>query len=310
MDTIQAFTSYFKENVDLYTNKIKNPENHFSTLLSKISPQNLDKIYRLAVKKRIKFGTCSSYYYYSHKNTVYFKCGKATDPVSFFHELAHALDNLDDASLKRYNYTQTSKRIHVSAPSAVCTLSNGTSLDRTLRREVKENALAIYQIILAKFVSEVVKELEPELASNYTKRLQLCVAYSLAHYSFTNCTSLRAKDELRKVYSSLLCKIKYTNDYANIDKRVLASEVYKRFTKKYSVILDMLSSQLDITRIFPGHSIGYFSLPSHYGVEFFAECFANKVLGIEDSIELAKIIYPVSYQLFEELYDKIMSDAV
>ena len=238
--------------------------------------------------------------------------------VTAFHEMGHAVDFI---SCERINQqvnphcTRTIFREHYTTGERV--LSNGNTLDKTVRDELKANGSLIYNALMARFKTEVLDKLDKQAAENFlavNERLKEDDLLKRKHRvpCFTAEERRVNKDKIDKMYElrdSLTLSYEAHYELYKSRKPVTDSPEYAEFCDRYDTLIDMISGVENTKYLWPGHSRSYMKRRGGFGVEFFADMFASTATKNTTDLQTVAELLPRSYAGFEEVLDHLKSVA-
>lgn len=234
------------------------------------------------------------------------------------HEMGHAVDFISCERIeKRVNAhsTRTISKEHYTSGEYI--LSNGKTLDKTVRDELKVNGAWIYSELLSRLNREVLDKLGSDVAENYlTVNAKLIsddnakYKYRVPYQTIASYRENKAKiDAMYALRNSMT--ITYDERYNLFESRkaVTNSSEYSQFCDRYDTLIDMISGVENTKYLWPGHSRSYMKRKGGFGVEFFADVFSSTATRNISDIEFVAEFLPNSYAGFNEVYDHIKAVA-
>ena len=165
--------------------------------------------------------------------------------------------------------------------------------DKTLHdiflEEFQENKDKLYQLVMDEYKSIVTNTISPNAWDILESNLDL-------YNRLFDCWH----PEVRKKIQQRL----YENGFVDTFYQVVTKKCYSILNKKYSPILDAISSQYDIGSLrLLHHPISYYKGKSTaLSEEFFANVFASKVTGNNTHFDHLIKLLPKSFNAFEKLF--------
>lgn len=326
----QRLVEYLKANSEPTRSRTTNCGELFARLLDEVDDAYLDFIVSSLSGKEIKFYSISNRWQFSFvKKTVYINVKRQNMRRVVFHEIGHGIDFIEN--VKKANGRDCEK-----AFSNQVILSNGKTLDKTVKSEIKEHADEIYDEIYRRREEEVFSYLPKDAVDKYKTYVQLeqelkslkvkpgfkhwhwydklptyeeMVKNPFDYISWQRYYS--TKKEAQKAYDRKKEITEILGDYKEFNRvisEVLDTRQYKEFNQRYGIVADMLSGVKMLDFEFLGHSRAYFKRGGAFGSEFFADCFSTTVCNDTESYRVAKSLLPQSTKMFDELLHMIMEE--
>lgn len=322
MYTLNDLMEYFEKNFKYSAVKIKNPGKYLYEVFKDTEDKYIDLIVRRLHEVKCGFVNSKRNCFYHNFNTISITLNTKTDNDTIYHEFGHLIDFIRMDVIKEDVWTKT---IHSIQKSNDITLSNGKSLNDTVKNELKLKGKAIYQELIGKYndirsqilteeeikLCEYHKELYKELKSLQRKTCERSYVFPKHEKGSVYNLDLKKFKSIEEAQQALDRRKKLETEFDNgkiyfgLLKKIDKSQLYKDFINENGVILDMLGSMYDLKIIVPTHTRGYYKSFGALGSEFFANCFALKLCQNNLTIEKTKKYLPESYSMFEELLEKI-----
>ena len=225
------------------------------------------------------------------------------------HEMGHAVDFISCERIeKRVNAHSTRTIFNEHYTTGEYILSNGKTLDKTVREELKVNGARIYSELLSRFKSEVLDKLGPDVAENYLTVNARLISDDSAKYKYRvpyqTIASYRENkaqiDEMYALRNSVT--LTYDERYNLFESRtaVTNSSEYCKFCERYDTLIDMISGVENTKYLWPGHSRSYMKRKGGFGVEFFADVFSSTATKNTSDLDSVAAWLPNSYAAFYE----------
>lgn len=207
-------------------------------------------------------------------------------------------------------------------------LSNGLTLDNTIKKELKTIHKSAYEQLINRYNNDVLSILSNEELKRYTYLKSLIKEYKSLRRKITyntlvfhrrkdvpeeNYVKLKNFKNIEEVRSALKrrdeleAELLDYKEYNNLSKKLTSSKQFKDLHLYNGILIDCLGSVYNISDFLMAHTKGYYKNPGSLGSEFFANCFAAKVLKEHQLIENTKKYMPKSYMMFEELLQTLYS---
>jgi hypothetical protein len=200
------------------------------------------------------------------------------------HELGHAADFW-------FNYPKTL--------SADVILSNGYTLQETFDKEFKSKQKEIYEEIMNEYKSIINSNINEKAFDTLMDNQDL-------YKELMGCKDKKRRKEIHKIL--------YENGFVEAYYVFHQKKCYSILNKKYSPVLDALSSLYELNWLFiECHTPAYYQIHKNRPTEeFFANMFGIKVTNQSIQYEYLEKYLPESCKAFEELfqifYDKIQNN--
>ena len=232
------------------------------------------------------------------------------------HEMGHAVDFISCERIeKQVNAHSTRTIFNAHYTSGEYILSNGKTLDKTVREELKANGSRIYFELLSRFNREVLDKLGSDVAENYLTVNARLVSddsakhkYRVPYQTIASYRENKAKiDAMYALRNSMT--LTYDERYNLFESRkvVTSSSEYSKFCDGYDTLIDMISGVENTKYLWPGHSRSYMKRKGGFGVEFFADVFSSTATNNASDLDFVAEFLPDSYSAFKEVYDYIKS---
>lgn len=322
MYTLNDLMSYFEKNFKYSTIKIKEPSKYFYEVFKDVDERNIDLIVRRL--NEVKYGFVNSQRNCLDHNfkTISITLNANTDNEVVYHEIGHLIDFIRLDVVKETFRTRT---IHSIQKSNDIILSNGKTLNDTIKNELKLKSKEIYEELMVKYndirsqvlteeeikLYEYHKELYKELKSLQRKICERSCVFpkhekgSVYNLDLKKFKSVEAAQQAIDRKKEIELEFNEGRMYFKLLRKIEESQLYKDFIYENGAILDSLGSMYDLKVIVPSHTRGYYKTFGAVGSEFFANCFALKICQNNLAIEKTKKYLPESYSMFEELLEKI-----
>jgi hypothetical protein len=241
----------------------------------------------------------------SHRNTA-------------LHEMGHAVDFISCERIEeQVNEHSTRTVFNVHYTSGECVLSNGKTLDKTVREELKLNGARIYSELLSRFNREVLDKLGADVSENYlTVNARLIrddsakYKYRVPHQTIASYRENKAKiDAMYELRNSMTLSYDERYSLFELRKVVTKSTEYSRFCDRYDTLIDMISGVENTKYLWPGHSRSYMKRKGGFGVEFFADVFSSTATKNTSDLEFVAEFLPNSYSAFKEVLEHLKAVA-
>jgi hypothetical protein len=226
--------------------------------------------------------------------------------------MGHAVDFIScDRIEKRINAHSTRTIFKEYYTTGEYILSNGKTLDKTVREELTANGARIYAELLSRFNREVLDKLGEDATENYlTVNARLIRDDSAKHkYRVPHQTTLsyqanKAKiDAMYELRNSMTLTYEERCNLFESRKSVTKSPEYSKFCDKYDTLIDMISGVENTKYLWPGHSRSYMKRKGGFGVEFFADVFASIATKNTSDLKFVAEFLPNSYSAFKEVLE-------
>jgi hypothetical protein len=279
----------------------------------------IDLILRRLKRSKITFVESSGAYFdYSRKELHFPYKITPSHRSTALHEMGHAVDFISCERIeKRLNAHSTRTVFNEHYTSGECVLSNGKTLDKSLREELKLNGARIYSDLMSRFKSEVLDKLGADASENYLTVNARLISddsakhkYRVPHQTIASYRENKAKiDAMYELRNSMT--LSYDERYRLFESRktVTKSTEYSQFCDRYDTLIDMISGVENTKYLWPGHSRSYMKRKGGFGVEFFADVFSSTATRNVSDLEFVAEFLPNSYAGFKEVYDHIKAIA-
>ena len=197
-----------------------------------------------------------------------------SDPRTFAHELGHSVDFLFG---------------ELNSFSGNIVIYDGKTLNDIFHEEFNNHHKELYEFLMDEYRlnidANIHKGAYDIFINNMPKYLTLCDT---------------EEPKLRKKLQKELYECGFVEVYYQINTR----KCFKVLEQKYVPIMDALSSMYDITGLYlMGHDLEYYKRYSARAVqEFFANVFADKILGNHTRYDNLIKLMPRSFDAFEKLF--------
>ena len=197
-------------------------------------------------------------------------------------------------------------------------LSNGKTLDKTVREELKLNGARIYSELISRFKSEVLDKLGADASENYlTVNARLIRddtakhKYRVPHQTIASYQANKEKiDAMYELRNSMTLTYEERCKLFESRKSVTKSLEYSKFCDKYDTLIDMISGVENTKYLWTGHSRSYYmKRKSGFGVEFFADVFSSTATKNTSDLEFVSEFLPDSYSAFKEVLEHLKAVA-
>ena len=238
--------------------------------------------------------------------------------VTALHEMGHAVDFISCERIeKRVNAHSKRTVFNEHYTSGEYVLSNGKTLDKTVREELKANGARIYSELLSRFNNEVLDKLGSDVAENYLAVNARLISDDIAKYKYrvpyqTTASYRENKAKIDAMYALRnSMTITYDERYNLFESRktVTESTEYSQFCDRYDTLVDMISGVENTKYLWPGHSRSYMKRRGGFGVEFFADVFAATATKNTSDLNAVAELMPRSYAAFCEVLEHLKSVA-
>ena len=238
--------------------------------------------------------------------------------VTAFHEMGHAVDFISCERIeKRVNAHSTRTVFNEHYTSGEYVLSNGKTLDKTVREELKANGARIYSELLSRFNSEVLDKLGSDVAENYLTVNARLISddtakhkYRVPYQTIASYRENKAKiDAMYALRNSMTLTYDERYNLFESRKAVTNSSEYSQFCDRYDTLVDMISGVENTKYLWPGHSRSYMKRRGGFGVEFFADVFAATATKNTSDLNAVAELMPRSYAAFCEVFEHLKSVA-
>ena len=326
----EEFIDYYKTHYENASLKVKNPENYLIRFFDGVEDKYLELVLNHIKVKGITFSHRNTFAFEPTRKKIELQLNKNGDANSMFHEFGHAIDYLSSVVVKKgRRYTTDDKTYTFSYK-----LSNGKSLNETLKQEYKKNSKSIYEEIMSLFKEEVLDKLPQEMIKNAMQFRELNAEQSSLQrrfplmryniylydekkkkedplYIYNWQKHYKTREEAETAYKRFAEVNKYLDEHpelrqANQDLR--KTDLSKEFENNKSAIIDILSSTYQMRTHFASHTPGYYKRAGAIGEEFFANCFAYLATNDIEGIENTKHFLPESYAMFTELVEVLIKE--
>ena len=230
------------------------------------------------------------------------------------HEMGHAVDFISCERIeKRVNAHQTRTVYNVQYTTGEYILSNGKTLDKTVREELKANGARIYSELLSRFNRDVLDKLGSDVAENYLTVNARLVSddtakrkYRVPYQTTASYRENKAKiDAMYALRNSMTLAYDERYNLFESRKAVTSSSEYYKFCDRYDTLIDMISGVENTKYLWPGHSRSYMKRKGGFGVEFFADVFSSTATRNTSDLEFVEEFLPNSYASFKEVFEHI-----
>ena len=271
----------------------------------------LDLILKRLKRSEITFVESSGAYFdYSRKQLHFPYKISPMHRTTALHEMGHAVDFIScDRIEKRINANSTRTIFKEHYTTGEYILSNGKTLDKTVREELKVNGARIYSELLSRFNSEVLDKLGSDVAENYLTVNAKLISddtakhrYRVPYQTIASYRENKAKvDAMYALRNSMA--LPYDERFRLFESRraVTDSAEYRAFCDRYDTLIDMISGVENTRYLWPGHSRSYMKRKGGFGVEFFADVFSSTATRNTTDLNLVAEWLPNSYAGFEEV---------
>lgn len=331
MYTINDLIDYVNNHLIYSTLKIKEPSIYLKKVFEQVEEKNINYIMERLYKRNFGVVISDKYCFDPSQKQIFFPLNKNSDIIAILHEFGHSFDfiKIEDKTSTRSRSGTTQISI---AMSNSFVLSNGMTLDDTIKKEIKETGQKIYEDLMGeydKIVSSIItqeeldvynsydslKEQYMELKKRVRKRSPYLFIRDKNYYNnddvnimvnYLDLSKFKDKNEalnVLKQVKSLEEKVYGNKEYSIIVNKIYKSELYIKFINDNSIVLDALGRKYNLKNKVPTHTVGYYKKSGTLGSEFFANCFAQKMLNEEAGYVIKYL--PNSYKAFLELFDII-----
>ena len=194
------------------------------------------------------------------------------------HEMGHAVDFISCERIeRRVNAHRTRTIFNEHYTSGEYILSNGKTLDKTVREELTANGARIYAELLSRFNCEVLDKLGVDASENYLTVNAKLISddsakhkYRVPYQTIASYRENRAKiDAMYALRDSMILTYDERYNLFESRKTVTKSTEYSQFCDRYDTLIDMISGVENTKYLWPGHSRSYMKRKGGFGVEFF-----------------------------------------
>lgn len=235
-----------------------------------------------------------------------------THRTTALHEMGHAVDFISCERIERKVNAHSTRTIfseHYTTGEYI--LSNGKTLDKTVREELKLNGARIYSELISRFKSEVLDKLGADASENYlTVNARLIRddtakhKYRVPHQTIASYRENKAKvDAMYELRNSMTLTYDERYNLFESRKSVTKSPEYSKFCDRYDTLIDMISGVENTKYLWPGHSRSYMKRKGGFGVEFFADVFSSTATKNTSDLEFVAEFLPDSYAAFKEVLE-------
>ena len=326
----QRLVEYYKKNLKGYYPDDVNLGDLFARFLDGVDDAYLDFILSSLSRKGITWSNRFWAFYITTKS-IHINVRKQDKKAGVFHEIGHGVDFIECVKKAKGGYR--SKYF-----SNQVILSNGKTLDKTVKCEIKEHADEIYDEIYKRRDAEVFSYLPKDQVDTFKSYFELShelkslkVKLGFRHWSCNDKIPsyeemmknplnyiaweryYSSKKEARKAYDrkmKITAQLEGYKDINQVLEKVGGCPQYKEFNQRHIIVTDMLSGVKMLQGDYAGHSRSYFNRGGNFGTEFFADCFSATVCKKTESYEIAKKFLPQSIQMYEELLHLIMEKEI
>ncbi len=280
----------------------------------------IDLILKRLKRSEITFvESCGAYFDYSRKELHFPYKITPSHRSTALHEMGHAVDFISCERIEEQvneHSTRTVFNEHYTTGEYI--LSNGKTLDKTVREELKLNGARIYSELISRFKSEVLDKLGADASENYlTVNARLIRddsakhKYRVPHQTIASYQANKAKiDAMYELRNSMTLTYEERCKLFESRKSVTKSPEYSEFCDKYDTLIDMISGVENTKYLWPGHSRSYYmKRKSGFGVEFFADVFSSTATKNTSDLELVAEFLPNSYSAFKEVLEHLKAVA-
>ena len=259
-----------------------------------------------------------AYFDFSRKQLNFTYNISPTHRTTALHEMGHAVDFISCERIeKRVNAHSTRTIFNEHYTSGEYILSNGKTLDKTVREELKANGARIYSELLSRFNRAVLDKLGSDIAENYLTVNARLISddsakhkYRVPYQTIASYRENKAKmDAMYALRNSMTLTYDERNNLFDSRKTVTKSTEYSQFCDRYDTLIDMISGVENTKYLWPGHSRSYMKRKGGFGVEFFADVFSSTATRNASDLEFVAEFLPDSYAGFKEVYDHIKAIA-
>ena len=280
-----------------------------------VDEEILDLILKRLKRSAITFVESSGAYFdYSRKQLHFpYKISPAHRTTAL-HEMGHAVDFIScDRIEKRINAHSTRTIFKEYYTTGEYILSNGKTLDKTVREELKVNGARIYSELLSRFNSEVIDKLGLDVAENYLTVNARLISddtakhkYRVPYQTIASHRENKAKiDAMYALRNSMTLTYDERYNLFESRKAVTNSSEYNQFCERYDTLIDMVSDVENTKYLWPGHSRSYMKRKGGFGVEFFADVFSSTATRNASDLEFVAKFLPNSYSGFRKVLEHI-----
>ena len=230
------------------------------------------------------------------------------------HEMGHAVDFISCERIeKRLNAHSTRTVFNEHYTTGEYILSNGKTLDKIVREELKLNGARIYSELISRFKSEVLDKLGADASENYlTVNARLIRddtakhKYRVPHQTIASYRENKAKiNAMYKLRNSMTLTYEERCKLFDSRKSVTKSPEYSKFCDKYDTLIYMISGVENTKSLWPGHSRSYMKRTGGFGVEFFADIFSSTATKNTSDLKFVAEFLPNSYSAFKEVLEHL-----
>ena len=271
----------------------------------------LDLILKRLKRSEITFVESSGAYFdYSRKELHFPYKITPSHRSTALHEMGHAVDFISCERIeKRVNAHSTRTIFNEHYTTSEYILSNGKTLDKTVREELKANGARIYSELLSRFNREVLDKLGADVTDNYLTVNARLISddsakhkYRVPHQTIASYRENKSKiDAMYELRNSMTLTYDERCKLFESRKAVTKSTEYSRFCDRYDTLIDMISGVENTKYLWPGHSRSYMKRKGGFGVEFFADVFSSTATKNTSDLEFVAEFLPNSYAAFKEV---------
>ena len=271
----------------------------------------LDLILKRLKRSEITFVESSGAYFDFLRKQLHFPYKiSPTYRTTALHEMGHAVDFISCERIeKRVNAHSTRTIFNEHYTTSEYILSNGKTLDKTVREELKANGARIYSELLSRFNREVLDKLGADVTDNYLTVNARLISddsakhkYRVPHQTIASYRENKSKiDAMYELRNSMTLTYDERCKLFESRKAVTKSTEYSRFCDRYDTLIDMISGVENTKYLWPGHSRSYMKRKGGFGVEFFADVFSSTATKNTSDLEFVAEFLPNSYAAFKEV---------
>ena len=279
----------------------------------------LDLILKRLKRSEITFVESSGAYFDYLRKQLHFPYRiSPAHRTTALHEMGHAVDFISCERIeKRVNAHSTRTVYNEHYTTGEYILSNGKTLDKTVREELKANGARIYSELLSRFNSEVLDKLGSDVAENYITVNARLISddiakhkYRVPYQTIASYRENKAKiDAMYTLRNSMTLSYDERYNLFESRKAVTNSSEYSQFCDRYDTLIDMISGVENTKYLWPGHSRSYMKRKGGFGVELFADVFSSTATRNASDLECVAGFLPNSYAGFQEVYEYIKAVA-
>ena len=295
---------------------LKGATTSFIAFTMDVDDEITDLILKRLKRSEITFVESSGAYFDFLRKQLHFPYKiSPTYRTTALHEMGHAVDFISCERIeKRVNAHSTRTIFKEHYTSGEYILSNGKTLDKTVREELKANGARIYSELLSRFHRDVLDKLGSDVAENYlTVNAKLISDDSAKHkYRVPYQTIASYRENKAKIDAMYALRnsmtLTYDERYNLFESRkaVTNSSEYSQFCDRYDTLIDMISGVENTKYLWPGHSRSYMKRKGGFGVEFFADVFSSTATRNLSDLEFVAEFLPNSYVGFKEVYEHLI----